>query len=266
MVEVTQFTQGFTQGVSNTTATAGLIMIIILLFLLIGGIIAFFIYKRKFNIDVIYLPFNDEPMMTGLKARDYFTGKGKDYRLKIWGARRLKIKYNEEAIEPSHITIHKTTNGKIKRLMWMTSDSSGMLIPSRVVPDVVVQSVTRLDGDGKEVVEKVSSRVLRAKYTDNDVSWLAMEKEKWSNIFRPKDKQIMWMFIIIAVLMVLCLGGFLWGVNKNGEVAETNLAIASEQARSNGLLAETICVVTEKCLNSTVDGRPQQPFNTIITT
>jgi hypothetical protein len=265
MVEVTELTAGFAQGASNATATAGIIMIIILLFMVIGGILAFFIYKKKFNIDVIYLPFNDEPMMTGLKARDYFTGKGKDYRLKIWGARRLKIKYNEEAIEPSHITIHKTTNGKIKRLMWMTSDSSGMLIPSKVVPDIVVQTVTKINEEGKEVTEKVSSRVLRAKYTDNDVSWLAMEKEKWSNIFRPKDKQMMWMFVVIAVLMVMCLGGFLWGVNKNAQVAETNLAIAGEQARSNGLLAETICVVTEKCINNT---NPQTgiPFNTIITT
>jgi len=266
MVEISQFTEGFAQSASAATNATGLIMIIILLMMLIAGMIAFFVYRSKFNIDVIYLPFNDEPMMTGLKARDYFTGKGKDYRLKIWGARRLKIKYNEEAIEPSHITIHKTTNGKIKRLMWMTSDSSGMLIPSRVVPDIVVQTVTKIDEAGKEVTEKVSSRVLRAKYTDNDVSWLAMEKEKWSNIFRPKDKQMMWMFVIIAVLMVLCLGGFLWGVNKNAQVADTNLEIANQQAQSNALLADTLCVVTEKCLNSTTTGRPQQSFNSIITT
>jgi hypothetical protein len=131
---------------------------------------------------------------------------------------------------------------------------------------MIVQSVTRIGEDGREFTEKISSRVLRAKYTDNDVSWLAMEKEKWTNIFRPKDKQIMWMFVVIAVTMVLSLGGFLWGVNKNADVAESNLAIASQQATSNAIIAETLCVITEKCLNNTESRGIQQPFNTIITT
>lgn len=265
MVEVSTITDGFANSAAQATQTGGLIMLIILCMMIIFGIVGFIIYKRKFDIDVIYMPMNDEPMMTGLKARDYFTGKGKDYRFKIWGAKRLKIKYNEEAIEPQHITIHKTTNGKIKRLMIMTSDSSGMMIPSKIVPDLVSQIVHRIDAEGKEVKETIVSRVLRAKYTDIDVSWLQMEKDKWTNIFNPKSKEIMWMFIIIAVLMVLCLGGFLWGVNKNAKVAETNAGIASEQARSNALIAETLCVITEKCLNSTVGG-VQQPFNSIITT
>jgi len=265
MVEVTQLTQGFAESATRTAQTTTLIMVLLLFLFLIFGIIAFFIYKAKFNIDVIYMPMNDEPMMTGLKARDYFTGKGKDYRFKIWGAKRLKLKYNEEAIEPQHITIHKTTKGKIRRLMWMTSDSSGMLIPSKVIPDLVSQTIKRIDDSGKEVSETIVSRILRAKYTDIDVSWIQVEKDKWVNIFRPKDKQMMWMFIVIAVLMTLCLGGFLWGVNKNAKVADTNLAIASEQSRSNALLAETLCVVTQKCLNQTVGG-VQQPFNSIITT
>jgi hypothetical protein len=265
MVEVTQLTQGFAESAARSGQVTAFIMIILLFLFLIFGIIAFFIYKAKFNIDVIYMPMNDEPMMTGLKARDYFTGKGKDYRFKIWGAKKLKLKYNEEAIEPQHISIHKTTKGKIRRLLWMTSDTSGMLIPSKVVPDLVTQVVRRINEEGKEVEEKIVSRVLRAKYTDIDVSWLQMEKDKWINIFRPKDKQMMWMFIVIAVLMTLCLGGFLWGVNKNANVSETNLAIATQQSNSNALLAETLCVVTQKCLNNTVGG-VQQPFNSIITT
>lgn len=265
MVEVSQFTDGFAQSAAQTTQTATLIMLLLLVMGLIIGIIAFFLYKKKFDIDVIFIPNNEEPMMTGLKGRDYFTGKGKDYRFKIWGAKRLKLKYNEEAIEPQHITIHKTTNGKIRRLLWMTADSTGMLIPTRIEPTLVSQVIKSIDDEGKEVTQTVTSKVLRAKYTDIDVSWIQMEKDKWTNIFNPKGKEIMWMFVIICVAMLLCLGGFLWGVNKNAKIAETNAAIATEQARSNALIAESLCVITEKCLNSTVTG-VGQPFNTIITT
>lgn len=265
MVEVTQFTDGFVQSAQASGQMIFFVMTILLLLGVVMGVIAFMLYKRKFNIDIIYIPFNDEPIMTGLKARDYFVN-GKDYRFKIWSAKRHKIKYNEEAIEPVHVRIHKTADGKIRRLIWMTSDSSGMLIPANLKPDLVTQVFKKISDDGKEFEEKVTSRVIRAKYTDNDVSWLAMEKDKWINIFRPKDKQMMWIFVVMCVLMLLTVGAFLWGVKKNADVADTNLVIASEQARSNALMVESLCVITQKCLNSTNSGQPGQPFNTIITT
>jgi len=247
---------------ANQAATAGaFFMLVVLLGLLFVGIIAFFIYKRSFNIDIIFVPFNDQPVMTGLKGKDYFTGKGKEYRFKIWSARRHKIKYNEEAVEPNHITIHKTINGKIRRLIWMGSDSNGMLVPIKITPDVLKYTVKTIDDEGRERSDEVSTRVLKAKYNDVDVSWLQMERNKWSTIFKNQDKMVFWGLIIVGFIMLLALGSFMWGVNKNAEVAETNQLIATEQAKSNALIVETICLVTEKCLNTS---STTQSFNSVI--
>lgn len=264
MVEVQTMIAGVGAGAAQSANTAFFFMILFLLMGIVAGIIAFFVYRSRFNIDIIIMPFNGQPTLTGVKARDYFV-KGKDYRFKIWAAKRLKLKYNEEAIEPSQVTIHKTANGKVRRLIFMSMDSSGMLVPITVQPETLAYTLRKIGDDGKEVETLVKTSVVRAKYGDVDEAWGSVEKDKWTSIFRPKDAQMMWGFIVICALVVLALGGFLWGVNKNAEVAETNQQIASEQARSNALIVETLCVITEKCLNST---NPQtgQPFNSIIVT
>ena len=265
MVEVNTLVANAAQGAQQTASTFTLVMLIILLGGIIGGIVFYFVYKSKFNIDVILVPFNDQPILTGLKARDYFV-KGKDYRFKIWSAKRHKIKYNEESIEPSQITIHKTANGKIRRLIFMTQDSNGLLVPMKVRPENLTYVVKKIDektGENRE--ETVKTAVLQAKYGDVDEAWSSVEQDKWSNIFKPRDSQLLWGFVILCVLVVLALGGFLWGVNKNAEVAETNMAIVQEQAKSSALVIEAICIATEKCLNST-NPSTGQPFNSIIVT
>lgn len=264
MVEVSTMFAGVTTGAQQAAGTATMIMMLLFLLAVIGGIIALFVYKSKFNIDIVIVPFNDQPVLTGLKARDYFV-KGKDYRFKIWGAKRLKIKYNEESIEPSNISIHKTASGKVRRLIWMTQDSTGLLVPMKMKPEMITYTLRKLDDKGVEVIETVRSPVLQAKYGDVDEAWSSVETSKWTNIFKPQDKTVTWMLVIIAVLMVLSIGANLWGVNKNAQVSETNLQIASEQARSNALMVESLCVITEKCLNSTQAPRGQ-PFNSIIVT
>lgn len=264
MVELNTFIDGAKQGAGQAANTTFFILLLFLLLAIIGAAMAFIIYKKKFNIDIIIIPFNGQPTLTGIKARD-FSGKGKAYRFKIWSAKRLKLKYNEEAIEPSQISIHRTANGRVRRLIFMSMDSTGMLVPITVQPETVVYTLRKINTEGKEVEEIVKSNIIRAKYGDVDEAWSSVEGDKWTSLFRPNDKQFMWGFIILCVLIVLALGGFLWGVNKSAEVAESNLAIAQEQARSNGLLAETLCVVTQKCLNNT-DARTGQPFNSLIVT
>jgi len=143
----------------------------------------------------------------------------------------------------------------------MGSDSNGMLVPIKLTPDVMQYSVKRIDDDGKEQTEIVSTRVLKAKYNDVDVSWLQMERNKWSTIFKNQDKMVFWGLIIVGFIMLLALGSFMWGVNKNAEVAETNQLIAIEQAKSNALIVDTLCLITEKCLNSTTT---TQSFNSVI--
>lgn len=264
MVEVNTLIAGATSGAAQSANVTFFFMLLFLLLAVVFGIIAFFVYKAKFNIDLIIIPFNGQPTLTGVKARDYFV-KGKDYRFKIWAAKRLKLKYNEESIEPSQISIHKKANGKVRRLIFMSMDSSGMLVPITVMPETLAYTLRKIGDDGKETEELVKTTVARAKYGDVDEAWGSVEKDKWTSLFRPNDKQFMWGFVILCCLVVLALGAFLWGINKNAEVAESNLAVASQQARSNALMVESLCVITEKCVNST-NPSTGQPFNSIIVT
>jgi multisubunit Na+/H+ antiporter MnhB subunit len=267
MVDVLQgvsiSTEQIGQNTAQATSQAGLLFMLVLCGLIIVSILGFFLYRRKFNIDIIHIPSNGQPVLTGLKGRDYFTGKGKEYRFKIWRAKSHKIKYSEESVKPADITVHKLVNGKLRRLMWTSTDSNGNLVPIKVSPELMSYEIKRIDDKGVEQTEVVKTTVLRSKYSDVDVSWLQMGRDKWAHIFKNEDKMIFWGLIIVGLIMLLALGSFLWGVNKNAEIATTNQEIAGEQAKSNALLVETLCIITEKCANST---GTTTPFNSIIST
>jgi hypothetical protein len=266
MTDVTATLSTFGQSTANTLSTAGFFMVLILLLLVFMGIILFFVYKSKFNIDVVYVPFDGAPIMTGLKARDYFTGKGQEFRFKIWSAKRLKIKYREEAISPTLIQTVKTPNGRVKRLLWVTADSEGMLVPATVRPEMIVNISKKIDPvTGHEKTEENKSYVLKAKYTDLDEAWAQQETDKWGKLFNTTGKEQLWTLIIVCVCLILALGGFIWGINKNAQVAAANAESSSQISQASASIAELTCLLTEKCISDD-RGTPTQPFNRLIVT
>lgn len=250
-------TEAIGAGISAGVNTAGFIAFLILILLAIVGFIAFVIYRKSFNIDIILTRFGTGPdFRTGFKGKMYLTGKSNEYRFKIWNAKKHKLLYNKEAINPEDIYQHEDATKKVKQLLFLGYNSEGYLVPLRLTPEEYLYQKNEYDASGKIIGTKTyKTNVIKSQYQQVDVAWFATETEKWKNLFRPIDNNQMWMLIVVAVVVVLALGAFMYNSHLTAKATENFAGAAKTIADAVTLLAN----------NGTMPvGTAAQPLNTVI--
>jgi len=231
-----------TAAISSTASTTGFTLFILLtvitIVLTIGLAIAFMLYKRTFNIDVFVMKYNDNgvEVNAGLRGKIYIKGEGTAARFKIWGAKRHKILYHEEAIQPENI-YNQIIGNRVKRIIFMSPDSEGFLHPLKVTPEVITLKTKVYNKEKQEEEEVIEQRkVLKSTYTALDNAWLQTEAEKYNNMFDTRSAAEKWGFIIIVIVLIITLVAFLW-------VAHKVSANSAQMAEASQLLAETVQIV-----------------------
>lgn len=260
MVDVSSVGVAASNAYSTGISVMGIVVILILFLAIAGFGIGYLFYVRSFNIDVILVRFaNGTDIRTGLKAKVIMSGKegeGKDMRLKIFGAKKHKIQYNEEAINPDDLYSVETPGGRIKRMLFMGIDSEGKYVPLSIKPEMYTYIRDKKDQLGNKIgEEKYSTPVLRANYKMVDVAWYQTQVQKFKHLFQKPDSMHMWMLIIVSVVIVFCLIAFMYNTHKTTQAME-QVALASESiARATQALAT----------NLTGNAPSAQPIYTVIT-
>lgn len=260
MVDATGIGSGFVQGAAATSAALGWYSLIGLCLVLIAAIVAFIIYKKGFNVDVIIIRnANGTDFVTGLKGKFYLKGKvPNEYRFKIWGAKRNKILYNEENISPEHVfSVEDAQTKKVKRLVILSPNQDGFLFPYKLKPEIYeeINEVLLSDGITKQLRKKVTS-VIKGEYGPVDVSWLQGEAQKFREIFDGRTFFDKWGAIIILIGMILVAGSLVYVAHKFGVASENMSAVLDAQLEMTNTILRTI--------NGTGVPAQGQPINTII--
>lgn len=250
MVDTALMMQQFTQG----AAQGGFIALIILVLIALFGLIGFVVYRNSFKVDVIIVRLgNGAPFKTGLKGKFYIKGKGNEYRFKIYQSKKHKLLYNQEAVTPENVTQEENSKGQIRQLVILSPDDEGYLTPMRLTPEVYSYKKMVFNKDTNTPEEKiVKTPVLKAKYGSVDVAWFGTESAKYKEMFDTRTLWDKWGLIIVACVMLLTLGAFMWNSNKMADVA-VHLDSAS-QVISTALMhvANNGTAVTTQPINSVI--------------
>ncbi len=253
MVDTTAVLQSFSDGVSQ----GSFILLIVLLLAVLFGLIGLILYKRSFKVDIIIVRLgNGAQFKTGLKGKFYIKGKGNEYRFKIFQARKHKLLYNEEAVTPENTTQEENFRGQIKQLVILSPNDQGYLTPMKLTPEMYSYQKKEFykdtTGAEKEKIVTVSTPVLKAKYGSVDVAWFATESNKYREMFDTRTLWDKWGLIIVACVMLLTLGAFMWNTSKNVEVAQS-LAVSAEVIRDALMhVAQNGTAITTQPINSIV--------------
>lgn len=261
MVEIGSTMSGIAQGASATTAQLAWYSVIGLCLFLIAAIVAFLIYRKSFNVDIIIVRnSNGVDFITGLKGKFYIKGKlPNEYRFKIWGAKKRKLLYNEEAIKPENVfSVEDSKTNKIKRLVILSPNKEGFLFPYKFSPKTYeeVREILLSDGITKQL-RKTETTVIEGEYGSVDVSWLQGEAAKFREIFDGRGFFDKWGTIIILIGMILVAGALVWAAYKFAAASTNMSAVLDAQMEMTNAILRTI--------NGTgVPSSAGQPINTII--
>lgn len=259
MADMSMIAENSLRTVSDVTYTASWFSIILIGLCLIVGLIAYIIYKKGFNVDVIIVRnSNGVDFTTGLKGKFFIKGKSNEYRFKIWGAKKNKLLYNQEAISPKFVnSVEDAVTKKNRKMIFLSPNTEGFLIPLSVKPEIFEEAFEVLLSDGvtKQQRKKVS-HVLKSEYGAVDVSWLEAEAQKLLALFDTRGFLDKWGTIIILIGMVLVAGALLFTAYKFIAASENMTLVLQSQ----GQIIETI-LRAQNSTNTLIAG---QPINTII--
>lgn len=240
----------------EAASTIGLYSLILFIFAAIIGVIAFLIYKKSFNVDIMIIRnANGTDVHVGLKGKFYLKGKNNEYRFKIWGAKRHKLLYNEEGIKREDVYIVMDTKTKKNRDMVILSpNTEGFLVPLKVQPRIYEELYDVLQPDGSNIKEVKRSAVLKSEYGSVDVSWLQSEAAKFKDLFDDRAFLDKWGTLLILIGMILVTGGLIYVAYQFGKSAENMAFVLDSQSQ----LISAILNSNSTSIQLT------QPINTII--
>jgi hypothetical protein len=161
-----------------------------LFFVAIGALLYFHYNKKSYNVTVVVV----RPR-AGTNVFDYEVGKtGKHYkdrsskevRFKIYNAKKLGIRYNNEAIEDKYMIRRFDGKGKANLLVFMKPNSQGWLEP------------ILMNLDGKAIFASVENQ---------DLSYYETELQLMDALFNRKSfmERYYLLFLIILMVVVVCI-------------------------------------------------------------
>lgn len=235
----------------------GLIAVIIFGLLVIGFAVGFMLYVRTFNVDVIIARFgNGTDFRTGLKGK-FILKKNKDgtkeWRFKIYNAKKHKLLYNEESINPENI-YHHEIKGRVGKMIYLGENSQGYLVPLDIKPQVYRYKQPVLNDEGKPIGEKeVETHVLKSAYSHVHTAWLSADREKIKQLYKKDDNMLLWMMLLFGFCCLVIGITIMYNGHKTTQAME-QFAIGSQA------IADAMRYLGANMTNAT----QAQPINNVI--
>jgi len=243
---------------------AGIIAVIIIGLAIIGGCIGFMLWRRTFNIDVIIVRFgNGTDFRTGLKGK-FILKKNKDgtkeWRFKIYNAKKHKLLYHQESISPENI-YHHEIRGRVGKMIYLAENSEGYLVPMEIKPKVYTYTQPVLDDNGKPVKDEsgkikeqtIETHVLKSAYSHVHTAWLSADREKIKQLYKKDDNMLLWMMLLFGFCFAVMVIAILYNGHKTTQAME-QFAIGSQS------IADAMRYLGANMTNAT----QSQPINTVI--
>lgn len=211
-------------GLAANKAGYGFAVVSLYTLILLGimGLIAFFLYRKTFDIKITILSPEGKIIKDGFRGKLVQKRKG-EFKFRIFKAKINKLRYNEETFSPEDLYQDVSGNGKVSRRMFMTTDDEGQLTPVRFSFEKT--KIALIDQEGKSIVDEHGRQVyayqptIRAKVKQVDVAWYYKELDKSIEVFDHRSFFDKNGWIIITICLILTLGVFLYTAYKFGAAA-----------------------------------------------